>query len=349
MKLVSIIVPVYNRSKVIRDCYNSLINQTYKNIEIIFVDDGSVDDSLEIMKGFKDKRVIVISQENSGPSEARRRGFNESTGEYICFVDSDDVLDRDFIYKLVKSMEECNSNISMGRIGVHHYNSLIKGITLKAKRKPKKIDLQKNKEYLPTFAPGIVGKLFKRDLLDLKKLKFRANEDITIMYPMYAKVRYISVVNDAIYHYYLSKDSQFKTYLLGYKFENLLNTFEPLRLIYEEYEKIDKLEDYFYEVEMLFIKNISERICNVMDSVSDKIYRYKFISVILDYLECFFPDWDKNPYYVRGYKLGEVNNKYEIRRAYNVISKIKRKKLDMKLDDIYEKYKNIELMYVKNK
>lgn len=347
MKLVSIIVPVYNRDKVIVGCYNSLVNQTYKNIEIIFVDDGSTDNSLEVISKFNDKRVAVLSQKNSGPGEARRNGFNNSHGEYICFVDSDDTIDSDFIYKLVKSMEDNNSNIAIGRLGVHYYYPLVKNITLKIRKKPKLIDLEKNKEYLPTLSPGIVGKLFKREMLSLKKVKFRANEDIALMYPMYVKCRYISFANDAIYHYHLAESSQFKEYLLGYKFDNLLNTFEPLRYIYEEYEKMGKLEKYFSELEMLFIKNISERIWNIMDSVPDKIYRYKFISVILDYLECFFPDWEKNSYYVRGYKLGEVSDIYHLRKAYEEISNIKRKKLYISIDEVYDRYKSVEELYEK--
>lgn len=345
MRLVSIIVPVYNRCDVIKRCYLSLTNQTYKNIEIIFVDDGSTDTSLEIMNNFTDDRVIVVSKKNDGPSEARRYGFKKSKGEYIIFVDSDDKLDKNYIYKLVRSMENNNSNIAMGRLSVHYYYPLIKYIPLMIKRKPKMIDLDIKKEYYPVLTPGIVGKLFKRELLDLKKLDFKANEDIAIMYPMYVKNRYISVVNNTRYHYYLAKNSQFKEYLLGYSLDNLLNTFEPLRYIYDELEKMDKLEDYFYEVEMLFIKNISERIWNIMQCVDDKIYRYKFISVILDYLECFFPDWDKNPYYVRGFKLGEVSDVFHVRVAYEEIRKIKRNKLDLSLEEVYNRYKEVENMY----
>ena len=349
MKLVSIIVPVYNRCELIKKCYNSLINQIYKNLEIIFVNDGSTDNTLDVLNSFKDNRVVVITKKNNGLADARLVGFNKSRGEYICFIDSDDTIDSDFIYKLVMVMERDKTNIVMGRIGVHHYYPLVKNMILKARRKPKLIDLEKKREYLPTFTPGMVGKLFKREILDLKSFGYRANEDIMIMYPLYIKCRYISICNDCIYHNQLSESSQYKEYLLGYSFDNLMNTFGPLKYIYDEIDKMGRLEDYFYEIEMLFIKNIFERICNIIQSVDDKIYRYKFISVILDYLECFFPDWDSNPYFLMGYKLGEVTDKYNIKIAYNEISKIKRKKLFIKLEDVYEKYKQIENMYNRSK
>lgn len=325
MKLVSVIVPVYNRCNVIERCYLSIIKQTYKNIEIIFVDDGSTDNSLERINMFDDDRVIVISKKNKGPNDARRCGFLKSRGEYILFVDSDDWLDYDYIEKLVKSLEGNLCNMTIGRLGVHYYYPFLKEVTLKVKKRPKKIDLDMKREYLPVLTPGIVGKLFKRELLELEKIKFRANEDICVMYPMYVKCRYITVVNNTIYHYQLSKNSQFKDYLYGYSIDNLFNTFGPLKYIYEKYDKMGKLEDYFYEIEMLFIKNISERIWNIMQSVDDKIYRYKFISVILDFLEYYFPDWQVNPYYVRGFKLGEVTDIYHIRVAYEMICKLKRK------------------------
>jgi len=246
-------------------------------------------------------------------------------------------------------MERDGNSIVMSRIGVHHYYPFVKNMILKARRKPDLIDLEKRREYFPALTPGMVGKLFKREILDLKDFKFRANEDIMIMYPLYVKCRYISICNDCIYHNQLAETSQYKEYLLGYSFDNLINTFEPLKYIYDEIEKMGKLEDYFYEIEMLFIKNIFERIWNIIQSVDDKIYRYKFISVILDYLECFFPDWDSNPYFLMGYKLGEITDKFNIKMAYNEISKIKRKKLFIKLEDVYEKYKQIEYMYNKSK
>ena len=302
-----------------------------------------------MLNSFLDDRVVVVSKKNNGPSDARRVGFNKSHGDYICFVDSDDYIDEDFIYKLVMIMERDGSNIVMGRIGVHHYYPFIKNMTLKSKRKPEIIDLEKRREYLPVLTPGMVGKLFKREILDLKNFKYRANEDIMIMYPLYVKCRYISICNDCIYHNQLAEISQYKEYLLGYSFNNLINTFEPLKYIYDEIEKMGKLEDYFYEIEMLFIKNIFERISNIIQRVDDKIYRYKFISVILDYLECFFPDWDSNPYFLMGYKLGEVIDKFNIKMAYNEICKIKRKKLFIKLEKVYEKYKQIEEMYNKSK
>ena len=349
MKLVSIIVPVYNRCEKVKKYYDSLINQTYKNIEIIFVYDETTDNILDLLNSFLDDRVVIVSMKNRSLMDAMGVGFNKSHGEYICFVDSNDTIDKDYISKLVMVLERDGSNIAMGRIGGYCYHPVIKNKTLKSRRKPNLIDLEKRREYLPALTSSMVGKLFKREILDLKNFKCNSNEDIMIMYPLYVKCRYISICNDCIYHYKLAENSQFKKNLFGYSLDNLMNTFESLKYIYYEIEKMGKLDDYFYEIEMLFIKNIFGRICNIIKSVDDKIYRYKFISVILDYLECFFPDWDSNPYFLMGYKLGEVTDRFNIKVAYNEISMIKRKKLFIKLENVYEKYRQIEDMYNRSK
>lgn len=92
--LISVIIPVYNAEKYLKICLDSIINQIYKNLEIICVDDGSTDHSLDILKFYekKDKRIKVYSQKNSGPSAARNNALNHATGDYISFVDADDFL-----------------------------------------------------------------------------------------------------------------------------------------------------------------------------------------------------------------------------------------------------------------
>ncbi|MBR1443324.1 MAG: glycosyltransferase family 2 protein [Firmicutes bacterium] len=107
LPLVSIIVPVYNVEKYISRCIESLISQTYKNIEIILVDDGTQDKSGEICEKYakKDKRIVVYHKENGGLSDARNYGIEKSNGEYLSFVDSDDYVDFDyieFLYNLIK-------------------------------------------------------------------------------------------------------------------------------------------------------------------------------------------------------------------------------------------------------
>lgn len=102
--LISIIIPVYNVEKYLEECIESCINQTYKNIEIILINDGSTDKSLEICQKYAniDNRIIVKSIPNSGVAHARNVGIGLSKGDYITFIDSDDFVDRNFCEVLLK-------------------------------------------------------------------------------------------------------------------------------------------------------------------------------------------------------------------------------------------------------
>lgn len=106
-KLVSVVMPIYNAEKYLKDNLPLLINQTYKNFELILVNDGSKDKSLAICQDFakKDSRIKVISQENKGVSSARNLGIENSKGEYICFVDADDFTMPNYLSTLVSTIE----------------------------------------------------------------------------------------------------------------------------------------------------------------------------------------------------------------------------------------------------
>ena len=107
MKKVSVIIPVHNSENYILECINSVINQTYKNLEIIVVDDKSTDNSVNLIKSIKDKRIKLIELNvNSGAAIARNKGIEASTGDYICFLDSDDYWKLKKIEKQVKFIKD---------------------------------------------------------------------------------------------------------------------------------------------------------------------------------------------------------------------------------------------------
>ena len=117
---ISVIIPVYNVEKYLRECLDSIVNQTFKDIEIICVDDGSTDKSLEILREYeqKDKRIIVISQPNKGVSTARNIGMQQATGKYMMFVDSDDYIAQNACELIYNAAEEKRCDILL----FPHYN-----------------------------------------------------------------------------------------------------------------------------------------------------------------------------------------------------------------------------------
>ncbi|MBS5190333.1 MAG: glycosyltransferase family 2 protein [Lachnospiraceae bacterium] len=113
-KIVSIIIPIYKTEKYLRRCIESVLEQTYKKIEVILVNDGSPDNSLNICEEYekKDSRVHIVNKKNGGLSSARNAGILVATGDYITFLDSDDYLKLDAIESLFQVLEKTNADIS---------------------------------------------------------------------------------------------------------------------------------------------------------------------------------------------------------------------------------------------
>ena len=133
--MVSIIVPVYNAEKYLKRCLESIINQTYKNIEVILVDDGSVDKSPEICDEYKelDNRIKVIHKVNGGASSARNMGLDAVKGEFVCFVDSDDWIEKNMIEVLVKKIKE--HNVDIVRCDTYELDNQVKEDWIKTREK----------------------------------------------------------------------------------------------------------------------------------------------------------------------------------------------------------------------
>ncbi len=124
--LISIVVPIYNASPYLDKCIKSIISQSYKNIEIILINDGSTDNSLCICNSYaeSDKRIRVYSKKNAGVSSARNYGMKVASGKYICFIDSDDYIDSDYCYKLIKNL---TPDTHMVVLGMRTVNNNIEG------------------------------------------------------------------------------------------------------------------------------------------------------------------------------------------------------------------------------
>lgn len=129
--LVSIIVPIYNAKKYIRDCVESLLSQTYHNLEIILVDDGSTDGSEKLVNDYakSDKRIKVVHQKNMGLSDARNTGLKHATGKYVTFVDSDDRIEPDMIESLLNALIDSHAEIAICSFKEIYPNGKTKGFS----------------------------------------------------------------------------------------------------------------------------------------------------------------------------------------------------------------------------
>ena len=210
--LVSIIIPVYNTSAYIDRCLDSVTKQSYNNIEIILVDDGSTDDSYEKCLSWakKDDRIKIITQENGGLSAARNAGLDVCKGEYIQFLDSDDKIGQDMIKKMISEIEKNNADLA----ACAFYN-IYEDKTLKGSMKAGIIignDIVKSM-FSPGFFLSSCNKIFKRNLLlsetgqFIKFTKGLLSEDSVWLSEILPKAKRAIYVDIPFYYWYRRSDS----------------------------------------------------------------------------------------------------------------------------------------------
>ena len=209
--LISIVVPIFNVEQYLEKCILSIINQTYKNLEIILVDDGSTDNCGEICDKFAlmDSRIKVIHKANGGLSDARNEGIKISTGKYIGFVDSDDYIDQDMYSTLYDNMIKSGAQLSVcSRIlvvdNVEHFTHYENKYKCFSNREALK-DLFIRNEYLCHAA---WDKLYSRDLWnDMEFPVGRLFEDAAVMYKIFEKCDKIVSTKKQLYYYVQRKGS----------------------------------------------------------------------------------------------------------------------------------------------
>ena len=209
MKL-SVIIPNYNSSKYLRRCLDSVINQTYKDLEIIIINDGSTDDSIKILNEYseKDKRIKIIDQENKGVSFSRNVGLDISTGELIAFVDADDEIDQDMYEIMVQNLKKFDASIS----ACDSYR-IVNGKVVYSGINDKKVFLVENPvvDFLlgKSLKYGPCNKVFKREIIGDTRFNtgLTNSEDRLFLYEIYKKNPLVVKINIPKYKYYLNSNS----------------------------------------------------------------------------------------------------------------------------------------------
>lgn len=220
MSKISVVVPVYNVEKLLQRCLNSLINQSLHDIEIICINDGSTDKSLEILKSFanKDKRITVIDKQNEGLSVARNVGLEKAQGEFVAFLDSDDWVDLDFYEKLYNSAVNNNADIAVA--GIIRTKTNKKTFILEYNKEEVTSDIYKKIELCDIPECCFVwNKIYRLDKLKSLNIQFevgRIYEDMIWTPQVLYAVDKIVTVPDTYYYYWrhantLVKKSNAKT------------------------------------------------------------------------------------------------------------------------------------------
>lgn len=221
--LVSIVIPVYNSEAYLKRCVDSMIDQTYTNLEIILVDDGSTDTSSQMCDALKaqDNRITVIHKENGGLSSARNAGIDIARGEYIVFVDSDDFMDTRAVEKMLAKSHQYNAEIVICNRYYYYedgkkllrYKIIDNDLVMDSEEAIYELNSYKN------FDMSAHCKLFKRNLFsDIHFPLGKISEDFYIMYLLFDKAEKLVYMSEPLYFYLQRRGSISKRSELYYDF-----------------------------------------------------------------------------------------------------------------------------------
>lgn len=276
-ELISIIVPIYNVEKFLNKCIESIIGQTYKNIEIILVDDGSKDGSGLICDEYakKDRRIKVVHQPNGGVSSARNTGLREATGEYIGFVDPDDYISENMYTLLYNRLTETSADISM--CGYKCYFD--KQVEFTANGDVKEytnIEVIEKLIFDDIFTSHLWNKLYRKELFARVEFPIdRIYEDVSVIYKIFDNAKKIIYDNSIQYAYYQRPESLCNS--ISYK-----KMGNYVQAIEERYEYL--LNKYNERKELLYASRVySSMIFNYIVAKDKNIELYNSDILVNDY------------------------------------------------------------------
>lgn len=253
--LISVIVPVYNMEKYLKRCVDSILVQTYRQLEIILVDDGSTDTSPVICDDYavKDKRIRVIHKENGGLSDARNAGLAIATGNYIGFVDSDDWIEPDMYKDMYEAVVKNRAQMAVCRYAEIYPDRIIDGscndVVVLSRDEVLDIFICEHSQY--KIYNSVWSKLFQRELIgDTKFPKGRNSEDIVFTTKAFCRLKCCVYIDKAYYNYVKEREGSIMNSFAGDRMLNDEIPFwrEHIACIHQVKEELgNKAEYYFYK------------------------------------------------------------------------------------------------------
>lgn len=259
-ELVSIIVPIYNSDKWLDLCLKSILKQSYKNFELLLIDDGSTDNSGVICDIYakKDSRIMVFHKKNEGVSIARNYGLSLAKGKYVQFIDSDDIVDSEMTKKLIRLIEEKNTDMVMCKVHFLDENEMychsLKNNNTINIGKMTKVEVLKNIIRDDGFQGFLVNKLFKKKILDLNNIKF--DEHISICEDLLFCCQYLACINSVAYtteklYGYIQHENS-ALHKVNKKILTSIEAKRQIALIFDKYFLPDGRSRYIYSIVNLF-------------------------------------------------------------------------------------------------
>lgn len=279
MPKVSVIIPIHNAQKHLKECLESVINQTLNDIEIICIDDGSTDNSLKIIKDFakKDNRIIILTQQNKGAGVARNLGLKKASGEFLAFIDSDDFYDISFLEKMYTKITKTNADVICCEVKTYN----------EKKRKYKKINNCPNTDYIQnkdvfsyqdiplyifnTFKSWCWNKLFRNEFINKNNITFqelKRTNDLLFTYSAIIQAEKITILKEPLITYRVNQKNNLQStnHLHPYDFYKAYRALRQLLIKLELYEETKQsfinmvTNGFLYNIESIKNKEIKLRL-----------------------------------------------------------------------------------------
>lgn len=285
----SIIIPIYNVEDCVEKCINSIIAQNYTNYELIMVNDGSTDKSLNIIKKYENENIKIFSKDNRGAASARNYGLKKATGDFIWFIDSDDYICEDALDKLNKYINKNKSDVIIFKYYMQ------KGENITIHKDTVNLKLEEN---LPLFSINLWSKVFDRKFLIDNKLYLKEGiiyEDLEITPYILCKAKSVSFYEEPLYYYVnrngsVSHQKKFNT--------NRDDKFIVIDSLIDRFKKDGMYEKYKEQLTYIAIVNYILRTTVELLGFDKKIYKPRFSKIQTKLYEI-DNNWYKNKYIKR--------------------------------------------------
>ncbi len=292
MAKISVIVPCYNVSEYLSDTIDSLIKEKDNDIEIVLVNDGSKDNTIDIIKDYEKKYpklIKVVDQHNMGLSMARNNGVKEATGDYISFIDAEDTIKEGLYKSVLEKISEYDYDMVVfgeDRIFKDRHVYVEAGLEHDCKNK------DEIKSIMYNIYPAACNKVYKKELLE--NVPFKRGvwyEDVEFIYRLLPNLNSIGLIDGHYYNYYQRDNSI--TYTYNSKLYDLIDNLNSLVKYYKEKKIFD---EYYAELEYVYIRYSFATFIKRLAKMKNKEEYNKGVREVMENVKKYFPNYKKNKY-----------------------------------------------------
>ena len=294
MKKVSVIVPAYNAEKYIEKCLDSVLAQSFSDFEIVVVNDGSKDATLDILKRYQTQypeKITVISQDNAGLSTTRNNAIRASTGEYILFLDSDDYILPDMLKTLLEKAQSGDFDVVASDVDAVYPDKTVR-IASGIDQDLDELSLEEKKKLFFGVYPTVWNKLYKRQIFQNQELFFEPGiwfEDVLFYHKLLPNIKSIGVVKESFYQYVQNAGSITYTYS-----DKLYDIHLVMEKILAYYKAQGLFEAYKDELEYMYVRYMFATFIKRLSKAKDRKVFQKGLAFAFQEVKRNFPRYRKN-------------------------------------------------------